>query len=114
MNVNINFAKSYNGNSYCIWFIFPEPISYEIAIVFNKFGCVFNMLQIKEIVRLLNAANMFRQWEKVNYYTEIELCRAVENIYKENVESGIEHKEYHLALLGNTPKTAEKIIVANV
>lgn len=114
MNVKIHFVKTYNEDSYCIWFCFHDLYSYEVVIPYDEFGYVANMAGVEEITRLLNAANLFRQWEKDRWYTSIELRRAIENIYNENVENGVEWKEYHLAMIGSAPKTADNIIVANV
>lgn len=114
MNVNVSFVKTYDDNSYTIRFRFPELYSYEVPVFYDKYGYVNNIKAVEEIVRLLNAANLFRQWDKESYYTTEELRRCIEDVYRTNVENAenpVHYKEYRLAIPTSEPKAWNKILI---
>lgn len=110
MNVKVTYFKNINSETKFI-FSFPELDNYEIAIPIDNNGYALNTDGLYEVVRLLNAANLFRQWNKDRYYNFNQLRLCLEGIAKKYKDSDLSYRFFKFALLGSAEKVADKILV---
>lgn len=110
-NTTIDYHQYYDGSKKFV-FCFKDLDSYEVVVdLYDNCQIRSGFDGIDEITRLLNAMNVFRQWNSEQRYRATEIRRAIEDIARKNDKEGIFYKTYQFAILGTASKDWNKIII---